>query len=340
MAAAETRTPGAFSFGGMYRTPSTGRSGPLAATSSTLSGVPPPAPGGPPPRPPRRRLPAAAAVGTGIAVSGRGALRSGGGFGLNGDGREVFRGQGIFGHGLPNPAALTLGPGGNGWHSTTKASEKRSRRSKTRSQSPKTRPAGRCSGEQAQNPLGRSGLDPGQAEVLGGVLGRRKRQPGRWSFPARSGKTAGPSGRTFRGSGKHSTISSSRSPRERPWRREADPNAARPRDRAASRAGRRPSSTSWDRYATPCAIARLTGSCTAAKVMAVTRDFSGQGAHVGHRQVLRMLRRDAQAVPGRQSPGGDLPFRAASSSVSIARVSLLRNASRSTAASCVSMLCR
>ena len=114
---------------------------------------------------------AAPAMRTRVAVAGHGAFRSGGGFSLNGDGREVFRVQGIFGHGLPNPAALTLGPGGNISHSTTKATEKRSRPS-----GPSEGPIGRCrrpsGGEQAQDAFGRGRLDPGQAEVLGGVLRR------------------------------------------------------------------------------------------------------------------------------------------------------------------------
>ena len=199
---------------------------------------------------------------TRVAVAGHGALRSGGGFGLNGDGREVFRVQGIFGHGLPNPAALTLRSGREQAHSTTKAPEKRSR--------PPGPPgkAQRACSAQANRPRMRSagaGSTRARPKFSAAWSGRGNADQGGRHARARTGRTAGPvwaevcEGRKTL----HDLLGQvAREPALEEGRRA---ERGQPQGPGGLEGGPPACPTCWERYATPCAIARLTGSCTARK---------------------------------------------------------------------------
>ena len=148
-----------------------------------------------------------------------------------------------------------------------------------------------------------------EREVLLGVLGARHPDQARWSFRAPNGRTGAPAAAEVAAPGNASATSSGKLDRRqaalqdrgRAERREPE-LAPPPRARARRDPGRLLRAV-HERLR----HREVDGSCTARKWCRSPATSRGELEHVVEREVLGMLRRHAQAVPGREAPRGDPP---------------------------------
>ncbi len=213
------------------------------------------------------------------------------------------------------PAALTSRVRAGTAHSTDEPDEKSDQRPKRCAigEIQARKPSPRSGHRQRKSPSTRSGSAGATAASakFSAACARSKPRRGSWSFPGPSARTGAPSGAGGEPPGKPP-----RSPRAAPRQAgpggcEAEPKAARPSvARGLERRDARPRAVSLraDRRS-PRGMARLTGSWTPRKWCLPPATSAASVEHAGDREMLGMLRRHAQAVPGREPPAAICPPR-------------------------------